>query len=136
MIIVDASVAVKWVVSESGSAEAAALLDKVRLGAPTLWLSEASNALWAKVMRRQLTPEEARRQAADLAEAPVVPIALPGLLPIAMRWALELEHPIYDCFYLSAAMQKDTHVVTADRRFFERATGHPALAERVKLLNG
>jgi predicted nucleic acid-binding protein len=80
MIIVDASVAVKWVVSESGSIEAAALLDQGRLGAPTLWLSEASNALWAKVMRQQLTPEEARGQAAELADAPVVPIALPGLL--------------------------------------------------------
>lgn len=136
MIIVDASVAVKWVVSETGSVEAAALLDQGRLGAPTLWLSEASNALWAKVMRRQLTPDEARRQAADLAEAPVVPIALPGLLPIAMKMALELEHPIYDCFYLSAAMLRDTHVVTADRRFFEKASGQPGLADRVKLLNG
>ena len=136
MIIIDASVAVKWVVSESGSVEAAALLDQGRLGAPTLWLSEASNALWAKVMRRQLTPDEARRQAADLAEAPVVSIALPGLLPVAMRMALELEHPIYDCFYLSAAMQRDTHVVTADRRFFEKASVRPALADRVKLLYG
>ena len=136
MIIVDASVAVKWVVSESGSTEAAALLDQGRLGAPTLWLSEASNALWAKVMRHQLTPEEARGQAAELADAPVVPIALPGLLPLAMRLALELEHPIYDCFYLSAAIQRDIHVVTADRRFFEKATGQPALADRVKLLNG
>jgi predicted nucleic acid-binding protein len=135
MIIVDASVAVKWVVSEPGSAEAAALLDKGRLGAPTLWLSEASNALWAKVIRRQLKPEEARRQAADLAEAPVVSIALPELLPVAMRLALELEHPIYDCFYLSAAMQRDTHVVTADRRFFEKGASHPALTDRVKLLS-
>jgi predicted nucleic acid-binding protein len=127
---------VKWVVSESGSVEAAALLDQGRLAAPALWLSEASNALWAKVMRRQLTPDEARRQAADLAEAPVVSIALPGLLPVAMKLALELEHPIYDCFYLSAAMQKDTHVVTADRRLFEKAANQPALADRVKLLYG
>ena len=135
MIIVDASVAVKWVVSETGSDEAAALLDQGRLGAPSLWLSEASNALWAKVMRRQLTPDEARRQAADLAEAPVVTIALARLLPIAMKLALELEHPIYDCFYLSAAIQRDTHVVTADRRFFDKASGQPALADRVRILN-
>lgn len=136
MITVDASVAVKWVVSETGSVGAAALLDQGRLGAPALWLSEASNALWAKVMRCQLTPDEARRQAADLAEAPVVTIGLPGLLPIAMKLALELEYPIYDCFYLSAAIQRDTHVVTLDRRFFEKGSGQPALADRVKLLNG
>lgn len=134
MIIVDASVAVKWVVSEPGSAEATALLDGRRLGAPVLWLSEASNALWAKVMRGQLTPEEAQGQAADLADAPVVPLGLPELLPVAMSMALHLEHPIYDCFYLSAALQKDTHVVTADRRFHEKAAGQPALADRIRLL--
>jgi predicted nucleic acid-binding protein len=133
MIIVDASVAVKWVVSEPGSAAASELL-RQRLGAPTLWLSEACNALWAKVIRRQLTPIEARGQAADLADAPVAPIALPGLLPLAMTMALELEHPIYDCFYLSAAAQKDTHVVTADRRFFDKVTRHTTLGNRVKLL--
>jgi predicted nucleic acid-binding protein len=133
MIIVDASVAVKWVVSEPGSDEAAALLEQ-RLGAPALWLSEASNALWAKVMRRQLSPDEARGQAADLADAPMTTIALPGLLPAAMHMALELEHPIYDCFYLAAAMQRDTYVVTADRRFLEKVTSHPMLRDRIKLL--
>jgi hypothetical protein len=44
-------------------------------------------------------------QAADLADAPVTALALPGLLPVAMSMALELEHPICDCFYLSAAAQ-------------------------------
>jgi predicted nucleic acid-binding protein len=135
MIIVDASVAVKWVVSEPGSAAAVALL-KQPLGAPALWLSEASNALWAKVMRRQLTPAEVRGQAADLADAPVTALALPGLLSTAMSLALELEHPIYDCFYLAAAIQKDTYVVTADRQLFEKARRQPGLTERVKLLNG
>jgi len=134
MIIVDASVAVKWVVSEADSAEAAALLDQGRLGAPASWLSEASNALWAKVMRRQLTPEEARGQAADLTDAPVATIPLPGLLSVAMRMALELEHPIYECFYLAAAVQRDTYVVTADRRFFAKAVAQPALSERIRLL--
>jgi predicted nucleic acid-binding protein len=135
MIIVDASVAVKWVVSETGSAAAVALLQRP-LGAPALWLSEASNALWAKVMRRQLTPAEARGQAADLADAPVTALALPGLLPAAMSIALELKHPIYDCFYLSAALQKDTYVITADRRLYEMAASRPALAGRIELLAG
>lgn len=136
MIIVDASVAVKWVVSEAGSPQAAALLDGRRMAAPALWLSEAGNALWAKAMRGQLTPDEAREQAADLADAPVAPLGLAGLLPAAMSLALELEHPIYDCFYLSAALQKDTYVVTADRRFHGKAIGHPALADRIRLLGG
>lgn len=134
MIIVDASVAVKWVVSEVDSAEAVALLDQDRLAAPVLWLSEASNALWAKVVRGQLSADEARGQANDLLDAPVTPLMLPRLLPVAMRLALDLNHPIYDCFYLSAALQNDTFVVTADRRFLEKAAAQASLIDRVKPL--
>lgn len=134
MIIVDASVAVKWVVSEADSAEAVALLDQDRLAAPVLWLSEASNALWAKAMRGQLSADEARGQALDLLDAPVTPLMLPGLLPVALRLALELHHPIYDCFYLSAALQNDSFVVTADRRFLEEAAALASLIDRIRLL--
>jgi predicted nucleic acid-binding protein len=134
MIIVDASVAVKWVVSEADSAAAVALLTGERLAAPAFWLSEASNALWAKVMRGQLSADEARGQAVDLADAPVTPLGLPELLPVAMRLALDLRHPIYDCFYLSAALHRDTSLVTADRRLIEKATPEPALAGRIRLL--
>jgi len=136
VIIVDASVAVKCVVEESGSAEAVALLDQDQLAAPALWLAEASNALWAKVVRRQLFADQARGQAADLADAPVTSLMLPGLLPVAMRLALELEHPIYDCFYLSAAVQNDTYVITADRRFLEQVVAQPPLIDRIRPLGG
>jgi predicted nucleic acid-binding protein len=53
-----------------------------------------------------------------------------------MSLALEFQHPIYDCFYLAAAIQKDTYVVTANRQLFEKARRQPGLIERVKLLNG
>lgn len=134
MIIVDASVAVKWVVSEAGSDEAAALLDHKRLAAPVFWLSEAANALWAKVLRGELGADEARGQATDLIDAPVVPLGLPALLPMAFRLALELGHPVYDCFYLAAAAQNDTYVITADRRFVERVATKSSLSDRIRLL--
>ena len=137
MIIVDASVAVKWVVPEPGSIDTAALLERgERLGAPALWLSEAANALWAKAARGQLAPDEARGQAADLADAPVASLPLPPLLPTAMRLALDLNHPIYDCFYLAAALHRDTFVVTADRRLIAKAIAYPGCADRVRPLGG
>jgi predicted nucleic acid-binding protein len=43
-MIVDASVAVKWVVYEDGSTEALDLLGR-ELAAPAIWLAEAANAL-------------------------------------------------------------------------------------------
>ncbi len=35
----------------------------------------------------------------------------------ALTIAIELDHPIYDCFYLALAIRESTYVVTADNRF-------------------
>jgi predicted nucleic acid-binding protein len=48
---------------------------------------------------------------------------------------MEIGHPVYDCLYLALALQRGTHVVTADRRFAAVAT-RPELAGRVRLLSG
>jgi predicted nucleic acid-binding protein len=136
VIIIDASVAVKWVVPEDGTEAATKLLNEEDLAAPALWLAEAANALWTKATRGEASADEARERAQVLASAPVASIALPLLLPVAVSLALELRHPIYDCFYLSAALQRDTYVCTADRRFAEKVTAHSHIAERTKLLGG
>jgi predicted nucleic acid-binding protein len=47
-IVIDASVAVKWVVREPDSDAADALLDDIELIAPVLWLAEAANVLWRR----------------------------------------------------------------------------------------
>jgi predicted nucleic acid-binding protein len=132
-MVVDASVAVKWVVPELGSDEAIALLGR-ELCAPSLWLAEAANALCKKCLRGEITEGEARIRAQDLADAPLEPIELPLLLPAAMRMAAELGHSIYDCFYLAAALLRDTTLVTADRRFASKVAGHPYLATRIDVL--
>jgi predicted nucleic acid-binding protein len=132
-MVVDASVAVKWVVPELGSDEAIALLGR-ELCAPSLWLAEAANALCKKCLRGEITEGEARIRAQDLADAPLEPIELPLLLPAAMRMAAELGHSIYDCFYLAAALLRDTVLVTADRRFAAKAAGHPYFAGRIEVL--
>jgi len=55
--IIDASIAVKWVVEEPGTKEALALR-ACPLGAPELLVAECANILWKKVRRRELTGEE------------------------------------------------------------------------------
>ena len=52
--IVDASVAVKWVVPEIGSDQAAALAT-YRLSAPDLLDAECANVLWVKVTRAEIS---------------------------------------------------------------------------------
>lgn len=132
-MVIDASVAIKWVVPEVGSEAASDLLGR-ELCAPSLWLAEAANALVKKTRRGEITQDEARLRARDLADAPIEPIELPILLPSAMRMAGELGHSIYDCFYLAAALLRNTTLVTADRRFAAKVAGHPYLGVHVESL--
>jgi predicted nucleic acid-binding protein len=133
MVIVDASVAVKWVIDEPDAEAAEALLEQ-RLAAPSLWLAEAANALWSKCRRKDITEQEVHDGCRMLAQAPVTRIELDPLLPSAARLALELGHPVYDCFYLAAAQLQDTYLITADRRFARRVAAHVEQAPRVRLL--
>jgi predicted nucleic acid-binding protein len=132
MIVVDASVAVKWVVREADSDQATALRSE-QLIAPVLWLAEASNVLWRRVRIGDLTADEARARLSELMKAPVASLPMEPYLDEGLRLAAELGHPIYDCIYLALALHQNTHVVTADARF-AAAVSRPDLAGRVRLL--
>ena len=133
MVIIDASVAVKWVVDEPNGNKAEKLLGEP-LAAPALWLAEAASALWSKCRRRDISEDEVRRACVTLRQAPVSQISLELLLPAAIDYALTLQHPVYDCFYLAAAHIHETYMVTADLRFARRVASHPDHALRVRML--
>jgi predicted nucleic acid-binding protein len=133
-IVVDASVAVKWVTNEPGTDAALALLDQ-HLIAPAIWLAEAANALWRHVRLGEATAAEALTRLLELIEAPVVTSSIEPYVPRALQLAVELRHPVYDCIYLAVAEHHDTHVVTDDRRFARAVAANAALATRVQLLS-
>lgn len=131
-IVVDASVALKWVLDEPGKEAADALRDD-ELIAPVLWMAEAANALWRSVRVGQLERDEADDFLSELMNAPIASFAMQPHIERALRLATEVNHPVYDCIYLALAMHHDTHVVTADRRFVAIAE-RPGFAGRVRLL--
>jgi predicted nucleic acid-binding protein len=133
MLVVDASVAVKWVLDEEG-ADAARALHTEHLTSPSLWLIEAANALWATAARGQISAKETEERLAGLRHAPVETTPAEVDLPSALQIANRLRHPIYDCLYLAAALRLNTHVVTADRRFVWACANNATLKRRVKLL--
>lgn len=133
MIVIDASVAVKWVAEEDDSNAAAALLGE-SLAAPELWLAEAANALWAKHRRGEIDAAHVRDASRELVAAPVARLPIADLLPSATHMAIDLDHPVYDCLYLAAAQLHDTGLITADRRFVEKVASHPYLGHRITLL--
>ncbi|HEU0155826.1 MAG TPA: type II toxin-antitoxin system VapC family toxin, partial [Stellaceae bacterium] len=131
-VVVDASIALKWVLDEPDSVAAAALQSE-ELIAPILWLTEAANALWRYFRSGQITAEEADVRLSALTNAPVASFPVEPHLRSALRLATEIGHPVYDCLYLALAIAHDTHVVTADRRFLTAAQS-PGLRGRVRPL--
>jgi predicted nucleic acid-binding protein len=132
-IVVDASVAVKWVIDEPDS-DAAVALRGEDLIAPDLWVVEAANALWRRARVGEITAEEAAARFSELANAPIASVVMEPYLDQALKLATEIGHPVYDCVYLALALQHHTHVVTADRRF-AAAAGAAGLTDRVRLLS-
>ena len=132
MVVIDASVTVKWVLPEEGSEQAVDLLGD-DLTAPAFWLAEAANVLWRRHRRGEMTASQATSRLIELLNAPVGSVDIEPLVERALALAIELEHPVYDCLYLAQALSRDTHVITADRHFAAVAN-RPAFAGRVRLL--
>ncbi|WP_426014504.1 type II toxin-antitoxin system VapC family toxin [Caulobacter sp. DWR2-3-1b2] len=132
-LVIDASVALKWVLDEPGQSAADALLEE-DLIAPSLWLLEAASALWRRARRGELQAEEAAEHLSELFNAPVTAIPIEEDLQAAAVLAQRLGHAVYDCLYLALAVRERTRVVTADRRFWTVVQKVPDLASYVRLL--
>ena len=118
--VIDASVALKWVVEENGTAEALALLRGNKVIAPDLLIAECSNVLWKKVERKELSKSEALLAARLLQSAQVELLPMRSLIEATTRLAIELRHPAYDCMYLTLAIENQCKFVTADARFLSK----------------
>lgn len=134
--VVDASVALKWVLDEAGSVAASELLDGRELFAPPLLAIEVANALWVVARRGQITGAEAEDALDLILRAPFQPLPSGLRLPIrALELARLLDHPVYDCVYLALAVALERPVITADRRFAAAASRDPDAAPFVQLLS-
>jgi predicted nucleic acid-binding protein len=132
-MIIDASVAFKWIVEEPGSEHAINWIGRAELVAPTLIHAEVGNALWKRVRKGELVDDgEIEDRLADLLTY-VRTIDETPVLARALRLALDVHHPVYDCVYLALAEQLDDQLLTADLRFI-RAIASSPYASRVKEL--
>jgi predicted nucleic acid-binding protein len=129
-VIVDASVAIKWVVAEEGSQGAVDLRSQFRFASPELLIPECANILWKKTQRGEITREEAIFAARLLERSGVALLSMARLLERSTSLAIELSHPAYDCTYLAAAVETVARFVTADTRLLriiaQKASGELA----------
>jgi predicted nucleic acid-binding protein len=129
-VVVDASLALKWVEREPYSDEASGLLEsrqkqRRRLTAPALFGYEATNALAKRLKRGQLTVEVAKERLASLLENGP---ALEHDVAVNLR-ALEIMHRFslpsaYDAHYLTLAESRQCEFWTADERFWNTVRKH------------
>lgn len=125
-LVVDASVAVKWLLEEDGSAQARGVLSsRASLLAPELILAETSNVAWKKLRRGEITREHAR---AIVHLLPRLLDDIAGLAPLsaaALTIARDLDHPVYDTYYLALADREGVDLVSDDQRLLSRLEGTP-----------
>jgi predicted nucleic acid-binding protein len=124
--VVDASVALKWFLPESGSAGAEELLTAfltgmVSLYAPDLLLIEAASALWRRsVALKELAPSDAKAIYRDLLTLPLNFQPSERLAPSAFSLAITHRHSVYDSVYCALAAEMDCEFVTADRKLVSK----------------
>jgi predicted nucleic acid-binding protein len=128
VLVVDASVGLKWVLEEPDSDVAEALVRiEPDLCVPDFWLNEATNVLWLQVQRKLFTPDEAREGLALLrAQIEPTPTAHMRLHEVALDIGITTGHSTYDTLYLAFAVAMGASaVVTADGPFVRSIQSHP-----------
>jgi predicted nucleic acid-binding protein len=120
-LVVDASVAARWVLDQEDSRRANALRGEDRLIAPSLVAAEIGSAIWKAVRRGEV----ARPDAIAALRAALLPFDM--LVPIeqlharALELAIAFNYPIYDCFYLALAEKENEVLITADEAMIATA---------------
>lgn len=130
-LVIDASVAVKWVVGdapkEEGVDEARLILEALQAGTvevrqPVHWLVEVAGVL------ARIRPEVAPRAVA-LLQAMALPVADgPEVLTRACALGVRLGHHVFDTLYHAVALEDGrATLITADDAYYRKARGEGAI---------
>lgn len=133
-MILDASVAVKLVSAEPGTHEARDIcFSQATLIAPDWVLVEIGSALWGKVMRGELLPDDLPHIMQTVPQFFETLEPSLDLLGDSLDLAVRLRHHVYDCLYLALALRADQPMLTADREFVRSAV-REGLHQHIELL--
>ncbi|MBS0548417.1 MAG: type II toxin-antitoxin system VapC family toxin [Proteobacteria bacterium] len=120
ILVVDASVVIKWFVEEPLRPQARALLaDRHEFIAPDLMIPEVANIAWKKATRGEIQINQARSIIRSIVLPPFMStfVESAALRERAFALALQWKHPVYDCFYAACAEAVTAPLISADEKF-------------------
>jgi predicted nucleic acid-binding protein len=131
VVVVDASIVLKWTINEADSSTALALLDdwtnrEIEIHAPSLLAYEVTNALYRRVRKGEIPFYDARLGLTEIIYK-VVEFDFPEDPDFNIR-AMELGQQFglpaaYDSHYLALAERRECELWTADTRLWNSTRG-------------
>jgi predicted nucleic acid-binding protein len=120
LIIIDASVAVKWVVDEPLHAQALTALElDATLIAPDFMLAEFASVMRRKLRGGEVAPEQIGPGLQLVRSAISEFVPSEWLVEDALLLSEQLDHSPYDCMYLACALSRGK-LLTADAKFIDK----------------
>lgn len=117
--VIDANVAIKWILPEVDSEIALSILedDQAILLVPDFFFSEVTNILWKFIQRKSLSMEKARANLELIKQVDFKVFNSYDLAMQALDLSIQVQQSVYDCIYLALAISNDCEMITADERF-------------------
>jgi predicted nucleic acid-binding protein len=127
-VVVDSSVAIKWVLPEVLQAEANALRElwdegQIQCWAPSLLFAEIGSVFWKRARKNELSSDECLEAVGLLQSLPWNVTPIEALSEESLRLALVYDRTVYDSLYLALAARLDCDFVTADLRLANSLQG-------------
>ncbi len=125
-LVVDVSVAVKWYLPEVHADDARRLLEAdLEPIVPELFFAEFGNVLWKRWRRGELAGDSVADVLEALDAIPFEVRPMRVLLPSAVEIAMDHRCTVYDGMYLALAVNEQSRMITADRRFHRAVAQGP-----------
>ena len=132
LLVVDASVAAKWVLPPTGETlvdEAVDLLNryvagKIRFVVPDLFWAELANLLWKAVRKQRCTRTAAEAGIHALKTRGLATIPSHKLVESAFAIANAFERTVYDSLYIALALDSSAQLITADEKLANAVAAH------------
>jgi predicted nucleic acid-binding protein len=129
ILVLDASVAVKFFFDEPYSRAAHGVLELLRASArravaPELIYAEFGNAVWKRVMRGAMGSDDGLAVITAFRDLPLGVVPNRELLVAAYALAVEHGRSLYDALYLALSVESGAPFVTADEALYRAVERH------------